>query len=582
MADRDKSLVDMLDVDNYSTWKVKMRLLLIQKGLWTPVTEDEPKNPEQDQKAFACIGLHMKDHYASTLEECTTSKGLWDKLEATYKAKSTSKQLQLRRELNALKKDPAEPLTKYVGRTKDIRDQMRAAGLEAKDHEVVLALLAGLPSEYAMITTILTAGNEELGLDEVLSKLLNVEAYTKPEEPKALFTNHGRGSRGGYSEPRRQPSGVQGGNQATARSETRECFYCNKKGHIKKDCRKLLRDEATAAARRGAQQPRAVGHGNLALTARAPSEVNKDDWVLDSGATRHITTKLESLVNVRDPPENTFITCANGKKERVGAIGDVVLSKMHGLYVDQVTLKDVLWVPKADVNLLSIPTSVEKGFNFDFGFGTCLLRKGNLVVAMVDNRNGVYSLRSKTLSTAHLAKASSSALLSKATPLLWHRRFGHLGYHNLAKLHGQRHQRQRRRVRGGCSSSVRVVCHVQAAQGASPNVRVRLHGAAGAAACGRVRAFASPFGRREQVPGHVLGRLLQALRRAANRKQVRGGGTNNGGHRAAGESIWAEAARHPQRQRVRVREQVPVRVLQAQGHHPPDNRAVHSGAERRG
>ena len=138
MADRDKSLVDMLDVDNYSTWKVKMRLLLIQKGLWTPVTEDEPKNPEQDQKAFACIGLHMKDHYASTLEECTTSKGLWDKLEATYKAKSTSKQLQLRRQPNALKKDPAEPLTKYVGRTKDIRDQMRAAGLEAKDHEVVL------------------------------------------------------------------------------------------------------------------------------------------------------------------------------------------------------------------------------------------------------------------------------------------------------------------------------------------------------------------------------------------------------------------------------------------------------------
>ena len=435
MADREKALVDHLDVDNYATWRVKIRLLLIQKGLWTPVTKDEPTNQEQDQRAFACIGLHMKDHYASTLQECSTSKQLWDKLEAMYKAKSTAKQLQLRRELNALKKDPVEPLIKYVGRTKDIRDQMRAAGLEIKDHEVALALLAGLPSEFAMVSSILTSSNEELKLDEMLAKLLNVEELTKLDEPKAYISNHGRGGRGSYVESRRRPSD-QGGNQESARSETRECYYCHKKGHIRKDCRKRIRDEGAAGARPSTHQANAAVP-NLALTARVPSETNQGEWVLDSGATRHITYDLDSLVNVREAPKDMFISYANGRKEKVCAIGDAVLSNVEGLYIDvnDIVLKDVLYVPKADINLLSIPSSTSKGYSFDFNIRSCVIRKGKLVICKVQCHNGVYSLRSKaSAKIAEVAKPSSRALLTKVTPQLWHRRFGHLGYENLAKL----------------------------------------------------------------------------------------------------------------------------------------------------
>jgi hypothetical protein len=309
-----------------------------------------------------------------------------------------------------------------VGRTKDIRDQMRAAGLETKDHEIALALLAGLPSEFAMITTVLTAGNEELDLDGMLAKLLSVEEMTKPDEPKAYLSNHGRGGRSGYSKPRWQQGG-QGGNQAAAQTEMRECFYCHKKGHVRKDCRKRLRDEAASAGPSTQQANSAVYGRNLALTAREPSEAIRGEWVLDSGATRHITFELEYLVNVREAPKDMFITCANGRKEKVCAIGDAVLSGLQGISseFDSVTLHDVLYVPGGNVNLLSVLAATCKGLSFQFGRESCVLRWGNKVVGKVNCTNGAYSLRSKAGAAAgRVAKTASGALLANATPQLWH------------------------------------------------------------------------------------------------------------------------------------------------------------------
>lgn len=48
--------VELLDVDNYGTWRSKMKFFLITKGLWTAVTGDSV-DEEKDGKALAQIGL---------------------------------------------------------------------------------------------------------------------------------------------------------------------------------------------------------------------------------------------------------------------------------------------------------------------------------------------------------------------------------------------------------------------------------------------------------------------------------------------------------------------------------------------
>ena len=73
MSAESKPVVERLDVDNYATWSIRMRALLISKGLWATV---ESATPDQatDQKALAKIILGVTDHHLVTLDGCATAR----------------------------------------------------------------------------------------------------------------------------------------------------------------------------------------------------------------------------------------------------------------------------------------------------------------------------------------------------------------------------------------------------------------------------------------------------------------------------------------------------------------------------
>ncbi|PNX98782.1 hypothetical protein L195_g022039 [Trifolium pratense] len=61
------------------------------------------------------------------------------------------------------------------------------------------------------------------------------------------------------------------------------CQYCDRPGHIAKICRKMQRDYA---------KPSRSASAHSAINS---SPVTDNDWILDSGATHHITNALEDL-----------------------------------------------------------------------------------------------------------------------------------------------------------------------------------------------------------------------------------------------------------------------------------------------
>ena len=420
MSDIDKVSIDKLDVDNYATWSQRMKWLLIQKGQWGPVTQEVVTDEAADQKALALIGLSVKDHHLSTLAGCNTAKQAWEALEAVYKAKSNARKLQLKRELNSLKKDSAEPLTKYVARAKSIRDQLTAAGNAIKEEEVAWSVLAGLPREYDILVTVLETSEEALELDGLLAKLLTVEQRTSPKsekEDQAYFSRDNQ-HKGRPSASRLQP-----------RREERECFYCGKKGHLRKDCHKRLRDEKAAGhglQQQQRQQAPVLVSKEVALAAQGLR--CEQEWVLDSGASRHITNDSSKMFNMRRLDMEVAITFGNGAQSKASVIGDIIMTDIQGSNVERIILRDVLYIPEAWANLLSIPHSVKNGVKFEFGNSICSILKDGILIAKAMHQNGLYCIRSY---------ATEKALQAKESPELWHRRFGHLGYDNLARLQQQ-------------------------------------------------------------------------------------------------------------------------------------------------
>ena len=236
MTAEDKPKVERLDVDNYATWSIRMRALLTTKGLWGAVTGDNI-DPEKDQKALAQIILHVKDHHLVMLGSCASAQVAWNTLKTTYEAKTNARKLLLRRELTQLKMGATEPLTMYAARATEIQAQLTTAGDNIPDQELAIQFLAGLPSAYAMITTVLISSDGALSIANMLPKLLQVEQMTTKQERPSEAALYAR-PRGGKS-----PGSQSSSKQQQLQQDDRTCFYCGRKGHWMHECKKKMSDE---------------------------------------------------------------------------------------------------------------------------------------------------------------------------------------------------------------------------------------------------------------------------------------------------------------------------------------------------
>ena len=222
--------IEKLDTDNYAVWSVKMKAFLIIKELWSAVTGEDTLRPGTDEKALAQLALHVKDHHLPSLSKASTAAEAWQKLESVYQAKSTARQLLLKRELNSLRKEPSEPLTNYVSRATDMRDQLLAAGHTMEESELVMCILAGLPRDFDTVVAVLEISDHKLELDTVLSKLLQAEQRLGREEKpnnRAFFTSRSSNQH----------------RTGTSSTGSIKCWYCGRRGHLKADCLKRKSDE---------------------------------------------------------------------------------------------------------------------------------------------------------------------------------------------------------------------------------------------------------------------------------------------------------------------------------------------------
>ena len=430
-VDIEKVSIPKLNEDNYATWSTRMRFLLISKGLWEavqPPASATGPHP-QDSKALGLIGLAVEDQFLPTVGASTTAKAAWDALTSIYVSRGNACILVLKRQLNSLRMQDSEPVTKYVARAQALRDQLAAIGHAVTDMDVVLAVLNGLPEKYYTLVTLIENTTPMPNLGEVLSKLLVVEQRTTSpagaptsSDDMALYTNVQKSANTGLK-------------------ETRTCHFCHKKGHLVRDCRKKKAADRRHGGRPDKQQP-------IALMAMAPTTAASCStpttavdavmepsnsayplhhmWIVDSGAGHHITCHADWLVCPK-PLSGEQISYGNGSVGTPSRTGYVVLQDSLSSH-RKVVLQNVWYDESAQYNLLSVSKAEEAGARFEFRDGNCYVYMGDELLIQGKRHGGVYVISSRAVTPA------LSNFTTQPSPELWHRRYGHLGYDNLARV----------------------------------------------------------------------------------------------------------------------------------------------------
>jgi transposase InsO family protein len=160
-----------------------------------------------------------------------------------------------------------------------------------------------------------------------------------------------------------------------------------------------------------------IASGNTCLhSSSSPS------WVIDSGASDHMTGNSSLLSHTSSPCSPSFVTVANGTKTPVQGKGTVTTSDL--------TLSDVLYLPEFPFNLLSVH-KLTLALNCSVAFypSHCEFQdlKTKRMIGRGFVKDGLYYFQPSSTSIP-------SALHSTNSPYQWHCRLGHPSSVNLKHL----------------------------------------------------------------------------------------------------------------------------------------------------
>ena len=177
---------------------------------------------------------------------------------------------------------------------------------------------------------------------------------------------------------------------------------CKQRGHYKRDCPMFMKKCLT-----GGEDITTFVDESLYLS------YDKSTWWIDSGATVHVANSLQKSSMMRSVPRGTrSIKVANGVEAPVEAIVDFYLELPSGFVL---CLRDTLYVPFLQRNLISVSCLDDDNIGLHFGNGKCETRFNKECVGLAFRQDKLYllSLPENVYTVSNKNKNASSSLNEK-------------------------------------------------------------------------------------------------------------------------------------------------------------------------
>ena len=453
---------------NYQQWKYDMENALGEKDLLahTDGTSNMPEavivkneagavvstdDKEQrkwmalDRKAMGLIARSLSVTYHAMIRDCKSAKAIWDKIRSEFESASESSTTEAWAALLSLTFDSEKRAPTFIAEVNVACERLTTLKEQVSDGLKKGILMRSLPASFAVFRETYSGLQSAKALDELSFSQLCV--MVKDAEVRIT----------------KSEQGTSGQSVALKSKVAVSCFECGGP-HFKRDCPKLKSQtdsHRNSFQSKGTKQFRPK---NSNRQSRKEDTAMKTEtaglfclsagtrdagWVLDSGASAHMTRDKSLFSSYRILSSPTAVKIGDDQVVHAKGIGDISCELFDGSAWTRQILKDVLHIPGfGSTNLLSMCTLLDRGFGVQVDNEEVSVRKGGQVCAIGKRTKGRLfrmmirtglqddALSSETGDSSDIIK-EDSGISCNLSLQVWHERFAHASADKIKSMMGK-------------------------------------------------------------------------------------------------------------------------------------------------
>lgn len=437
-----------LNAFNYSSWKVNMKVLLIDRGSWEFISGETAPYPaeaeERDKRAYrwrkarayTTIFQGVEQQFQSLISSIEDGKDAWEILKKNFEPSSRARLAGLIDEFYDIKFQPDnEQIGLFCKRVFEKRKMIEDAGFNMPDMLVCFQLIRKLPSEYDHIVQVLyRLGDEEFTVKKVEDELI-IESGRILQKAKDIgqdivsdaYAASYRHSNPSSKNLQSKSSGrVLGNNQNSTDNNRRKHGRRKDPGKAQVPQRKpsLSFNSETS----GNNQQRA-SFVDANVDEVQNTTLQKDDcsseWLIDTAATAHFCNRREWFNSFKSITATQVLVGDKNSVSEVIGVGNIHFNIKDKSKFVKVELLNVLYAPNMRRNLISGSKMDIAGLKIKWGENRMIVCKSDGTYFFTVNRvDKLYIVKGYAEINDKLC--NESAFNVNLNPDLVHKRFCHI------------------------------------------------------------------------------------------------------------------------------------------------------------
>ncbi|UYV63705.1 hypothetical protein LAZ67_2005372 [Cordylochernes scorpioides] len=338
-------------------------------------------------------------------------------------------------------KDPTDDISKDISKLESLWNDMqneltKQENLKLPESMLMCRIINTLPDEYFDFKSVWeSVSKEERSVDNLTQRLRLLEIRIQQRDECSASSSTALMANAYENKQNMEGKATKSNEKFQKTRETRECYFCHRKGHLAKDCR-YAKQKKLKEKEKDETKLKLNSKLSESLISERFNEQDEDIWIGDSGATNHITRNASFYTSYKDFPTQQTVKVGSNEKLIAYGSGTITIETCVKGKWQTHYLTDVWYVPNFSRNVMSLQSTLDKGFEMKMDKKGCKLFKTTTGEVIVEGKRlpgGLYGMLITSIKPENAAKVNLAKTQNVNMLQLWHERFGHQNKRHVQK-----------------------------------------------------------------------------------------------------------------------------------------------------